>query len=64
MPQDDLDFSRTRICPHCHKPIAHDATICYFCGEDVPYEDKPSRPWVTITAIIMVIIFVAMIFFH
>jgi hypothetical protein len=50
-----LDFSKKVLCPHCKKPIPHDATMCLFCGEEV-YKVSPSS-WVKWVAIALVIIF-------
>ncbi len=33
--EEKLDFGRLKTCPSCKKPVASDATICYFCGSDL-----------------------------
>lgn len=58
---ESLDFSKKAVCPHCKKPIAHDATMCYFCGEDVPPAAKPK--WVVWATAIFIIVLVAVIIF-
>jgi len=38
--EENLDYAHQEPCPHCKKLIARDATICYFCGQDVARKGK------------------------
>ncbi|MBD3245665.1 MAG: zinc-ribbon domain-containing protein [Candidatus Omnitrophica bacterium] len=58
---EDLDFSRTVSCPHCGRPIPHNASFCYFCGEPVRISSRPK--WVVWTALALLAVFLAMIIF-
>jgi len=53
---EELDFKKTVLCPHCKKPIPHEAIRCLYCGEEVVSVKKPA--WVVWTAVLLVIIFV------
>lgn len=41
-PENSLDYENLIECPHCKKLIAEDATLCYFCGEEVNFKKKSS----------------------
>ena len=51
-----LDFNKLLPCPHCKKPIPHDSTMCFYCGEDVIFSKKPI--WVAWVAGVLIIIFI------
>ncbi|MCF7908205.1 MAG: hypothetical protein K9L86_04995 [Candidatus Omnitrophica bacterium] len=59
--EDRLDYDNLKPCPKCQKLIACDATICYFCGQDVSYQEKTS--WVGWVVAFLVIVFVLSILF-
>jgi len=52
--EDNLDYGHLSECPHCKKPIPEDATICYYCGNDV-YRDKKSH-WFSWLVLIFIIL--------
>ncbi|MBN2482710.1 MAG: zinc ribbon domain-containing protein [Candidatus Omnitrophica bacterium] len=39
---EQLDFNRTKPCPHCQNPIPADAVSCYYCGRSL----SPGKKWV------------------
>ena len=49
-----LDFDHMNPCPHCQKPIPHDAITCYYCGKTVNH-NKGWLRWamIIITSIIL-----------
>ncbi|MCP4653079.1 MAG: hypothetical protein GY858_06835 [Candidatus Omnitrophica bacterium] len=57
--EEKLNYAKLIECPYCKKQIAHDATMCYFCGEEVDYKQKSS--WVSWVAILVLITFLALI---
>jgi len=57
--EEKLDFNNLKDCPNCKKPIASDATMCYFCGQEVVSADK--SPWLAWVIVATIIIFVASI---
>ena len=59
---EELDFNRTKICPHCKKPIPADSTLCLYCGESVYYGEGKSK-WMIWVAIIVIIAFLVLILF-
>jgi len=50
---DDLDFEKLVPCPHCKKPIPHDATMCLYCGQESVWRKK--SPWVTIVVALLIV---------
>jgi len=58
---EDLDFNKLTPCPHCKKPIPHDATMCLYCGRDVAAGGRPA--WFVIAAVLLVIAFIVFSFF-
>ncbi|MCK4912359.1 MAG: hypothetical protein KAS05_01405 [Candidatus Omnitrophica bacterium] len=50
---ESLDFGRLLPCPHCKKPIPHDATMCLYCGQEVVWGKK--SPWFSIVVIILIV---------
>ena len=58
---DNLDFSKMIPCPHCQKPIAHNATHCLYCGK-TPAQTKSKVTWlVWVGAVLVLAIFIAAI---
>ncbi len=54
--KDELDYEHLVECPHCKKPIAEDATLCYYCGEEVDLGKKSSWPvWLGLILIALLI---------
>jgi|TARA_B100002003_G_C13848506_1_gene416025 hypothetical protein len=53
--EENLDYNKLKPCPKCKKPIACDATMCYFCGSSLEVLSKPL--WIVWVAVIIVIIF-------
>lgn len=41
--EESLDYDHLLECPHCRKPIPKDATLCYYCGQEVYFNDKKSK---------------------
>lgn len=33
--EETLNFDKKEPCPHCEKPIPEDATMCFYCGQEV-----------------------------
>ena len=54
--EESLDYNKLKPCPKCKKPIAQDAVICYFCGQDVIRPGK--TPWAGWVAAGLIIIFI------
>ena len=54
--QEELDFRRLRNCPHCKKPIPHNAIMCFYCGEEVHVSKKPR--WLILSVIMLLVVFV------
>jgi hypothetical protein len=57
--QEELDYKHLVECPHCKKPIPQNATMCYYCGEEITFGKKPL--WIIWTAIVLIIIFLGFI---
>lgn len=60
--EERLDYNHLEPCPNCKKPIAYDATICYFCSQDVSRQGKTT--WVGWIAAGLVIIFILALIFN
>lgn len=57
--EEKLDYKHLKPCPNCKKPIASDATICYFCGQDVVYHTKGSwLSWLIAAGLVIILILV------
>ena len=57
---EDLDFSRTKACPHCNKPIPQDALMCLYCGESINLgREKPT--WIIWVSLLVIISFLSLI---
>ena len=58
--EEKLDFDNLVPCPNCKKPIPQDATMCLYCGKEVPNQRKPATwaVWLVIIAIIVLILFI------
>lgn len=54
-PEDDDADDETEPCPHCGKPVYHDAERCYFCGMYLSREDAPAhrRPWWFVLGVVL-----------
>ena len=39
-----FDHRRRHPCPHCAELILPEATVCRFCGRDVPAEEASQQP--------------------
>jgi len=57
--EEKQDFSKSTACPHCKKPIPHDATMCLYCGEAVAYPGK--KRWVVWVAVFLLIAFMGLL---
>lgn len=55
--EEKLDYSKLVNCPHCKKPIPHDVTMCFYCGESVELERKKSG-WLIGFTILLIITFI------
>ena len=52
--EEKLDYNKFKSCPNCKKSIAHDATICYFCGREIIYKSKASLVgWIVVALAII-----------
>jgi predicted nucleic acid-binding Zn ribbon protein len=58
-----LDYKRLVPCPHCKKPIPHNATMCLYCGEDV-FHHSHKKTWVFWVALFLLIMFVALVLLY
>ncbi len=56
---EQLDFDKLISCPHCHKPIPHDATLCYYCGKET--SSPGGAGWMTWVVIVLIIIVAALL---
>ena len=55
--EEKLDYSKLVNCPHCKKPIPHDATMCLYCGDTVELKDKKSG-WLAVATVLLIIVFI------
>lgn len=53
---EEVDFRDTKRCPHCQKPIPHDASMCLYCGEGV-YSDYKKSKWFIVILVFVIICF-------
>lgn len=59
--EDRLEYDNLKLCPKCHKSIASNVTVCYFCGQDVGYQGRTT--WVGWIAAFLIIVFALSILF-
>jgi len=56
---EELDSGHMVECPHCKRPIPHDALLCYYCGNKITKASLPK--WVVILIAIIVISFLVLL---
>jgi predicted nucleic acid-binding Zn ribbon protein len=47
----------TTRCPHCKKEVFDDVDICYHCNMAMTKEQKPPKPWIVITVVVLLFVF-------
>jgi hypothetical protein len=55
---DDIERFRhaTVKCPHCKKEVFDDVDICYHCNMAIVKQQTSPKPWVVITAIVLLVV--------
>jgi RNA polymerase subunit RPABC4/transcription elongation factor Spt4 len=51
---EELRFQKKKRCHNCKKLIAHNATLCYFCGEEADAGSFKKPLWVVWTALVLI----------